>query len=153
MWVHCRCVQTHQKRASDPHYRWLWATMWLLRIEPLEEQAVLLTAESSFQPQVLLLIICFLIVECLHILTIYCLCIAKVCLLVFYLMTEDYVKENIQLSLIRRNAWPYLLIQPVQEAIVHRLHSWGGLSWTACLLCWQHLLEQWKPVLGEKAVK
>ena len=33
MWLHCRCLQTHQKRASDPHYRWLWATIWLLGIE------------------------------------------------------------------------------------------------------------------------
>ena len=33
IWVHCSCLQTHQKRASDPHYRWLWATMWLLGIE------------------------------------------------------------------------------------------------------------------------
>jgi hypothetical protein len=33
MWVHCRCLQTYQKRALDPHYRWLLATMWLLGIE------------------------------------------------------------------------------------------------------------------------
>jgi hypothetical protein len=33
MWVHCCYLQTHQKRALDPHYRWLWATMWLLGIE------------------------------------------------------------------------------------------------------------------------
>ena len=33
MWVHCRCLQTHLKRALDPHYRWLWATMWWLGIE------------------------------------------------------------------------------------------------------------------------
>jgi hypothetical protein len=33
MWVHCPCLQIHQKRASNPHYRWLWATMWLLEIE------------------------------------------------------------------------------------------------------------------------
>jgi hypothetical protein len=32
-WVHCCCLQTHQKRASEPHYRWLWATMWLLGTE------------------------------------------------------------------------------------------------------------------------
>jgi hypothetical protein len=35
------------------HYRWLWATMWLLGIEltwSLEEQSVLLTAEPSLQP-------------------------------------------------------------------------------------------------------
>jgi hypothetical protein len=33
MWVHCHCLQTHQKRASDAHYRRLWTTMWLLGIE------------------------------------------------------------------------------------------------------------------------
>jgi hypothetical protein len=33
IWVHCSCLQTHQKRASDSHYRWLWVTMWLLGIE------------------------------------------------------------------------------------------------------------------------
>jgi hypothetical protein len=27
------CLQTHQKRASDLCYRWLWATMWLLGFE------------------------------------------------------------------------------------------------------------------------
>jgi hypothetical protein len=33
MCVYCRCLQTHQKKASDPHYRWLWVTMWLMGIE------------------------------------------------------------------------------------------------------------------------
>ena len=33
MWVHCCCLQTHPKRAFDPHYIWLWATIWLLGIE------------------------------------------------------------------------------------------------------------------------
>ena len=33
IWIHCRCLQTHQKRAWDPHYRWLWDTMWLLGFE------------------------------------------------------------------------------------------------------------------------
>jgi hypothetical protein len=33
MWAHCSYLQTHQKRALDPHYSWLWATMWLLGIE------------------------------------------------------------------------------------------------------------------------
>ena len=33
MWVQWCCLQTHQKRASDPHYRWLWAIMWFLGIE------------------------------------------------------------------------------------------------------------------------
>jgi hypothetical protein len=30
------------------HCRWLWATMLLLGIEPLEEQSVLLITEPSF---------------------------------------------------------------------------------------------------------
>ena len=33
MWIHCHCLQTHQKRTSDTHYRGLWATKWLLGIE------------------------------------------------------------------------------------------------------------------------
>jgi hypothetical protein len=34
IWVHCGCLQTHLKRSSTGfHYRWLWATMWLLGIE------------------------------------------------------------------------------------------------------------------------
>jgi len=33
IWVHCTCFQTHQKRASDLIYRWLWITMWLLGFE------------------------------------------------------------------------------------------------------------------------
>ena len=33
MGVHCHCLQTPQKRASDPIYRWLWATMWMLGFE------------------------------------------------------------------------------------------------------------------------
>ena len=32
IWGHCCCLQTHQKRASDPT-RWLWATMLLLEFE------------------------------------------------------------------------------------------------------------------------
>ena len=53
MWVHCRCLQTHQKRVLDPHYRWLWATCgcWELNSGPLEEQSMLLTTEPSLQPQ------------------------------------------------------------------------------------------------------
>ena len=31
--VYCCYLQTHQKRSSNPHYRWLWGTMWLLGIE------------------------------------------------------------------------------------------------------------------------
>jgi hypothetical protein len=33
MCVHCSCLQTLQKRASDFCYGWLWATMWLLGFE------------------------------------------------------------------------------------------------------------------------
>ena len=33
MCVHCGCLQTLQKRASDFCYGWLWATMWLLGFE------------------------------------------------------------------------------------------------------------------------
>jgi hypothetical protein len=50
--VHCSCLQTHQKRASDlitdgcePP-----CGCWDLNSGPLEEQSVLLTAETSLQP-------------------------------------------------------------------------------------------------------
>jgi hypothetical protein len=52
IYVHCCCLQTQQKRASDlitdgcePPFG-----CWELNSEPLEEQSVLLTAESSLQP-------------------------------------------------------------------------------------------------------
>jgi len=32
IWVHCGCPQTPEED-SGSHYRWLWATMWLLGIE------------------------------------------------------------------------------------------------------------------------
>jgi len=52
IWVHCRCLQTHQKKASDlitdgcePP-----CGCWELNSGPLEEQSVLLTTEPSLQP-------------------------------------------------------------------------------------------------------
>jgi len=46
-------------------YRWLWATMWLLGIGPLEEQTMLLTSEPSLQhPLLKLLIIFYLLPMC-----------------------------------------------------------------------------------------
>jgi hypothetical protein len=33
IWVHCSCLQTHNRRGIRSHCRWLWATMWLLGIE------------------------------------------------------------------------------------------------------------------------
>jgi len=52
MWVHCRCLQTHQKRASDPITDGCEPPCgcWDLNSGPLEEQPVLLTAEPSLQP-------------------------------------------------------------------------------------------------------
>jgi hypothetical protein len=53
IWVHCSCLQTHQKRSSDlitdgcePP-----CGCWELNSVPLEEHSVLLTAEPSLQPQ------------------------------------------------------------------------------------------------------
>ena len=59
MWVHCSCLQTHQKREGIwSHYRRLWATMWLLGIELRtsgRDQPVLLShlSEPSLQPHIL----------------------------------------------------------------------------------------------------
>jgi hypothetical protein len=46
------CLQTHQKRASDPIIDGCEPPCgcWELISGPLEEQSVLLTAESSLQP-------------------------------------------------------------------------------------------------------
>ena len=52
MWVHCHCLQTHQKRTSDSITDGceLSCGCWELNSGPLEEQSVLLTAEPSLQP-------------------------------------------------------------------------------------------------------
>jgi len=49
MWVHCSCLQTHQKRASDPLAQ-SWCGCWDLNSRPLEEQSVFLTTEPFLQP-------------------------------------------------------------------------------------------------------
>jgi hypothetical protein len=50
--VYCSCLQTHQKRASDPitYACEPPCCFWELNSGPLEEQSVLLTTESSLQP-------------------------------------------------------------------------------------------------------
>ena len=52
IWVHCDCLQKHQKRASDPTTDGCEPPCgcWELNLGPLEEQSVLLTAEPSLQP-------------------------------------------------------------------------------------------------------
>ena len=52
MWVHCHCLQTHQKRASDSIIDGCEPPCgcWELNSGPLEEQSVLFTAEPSLQP-------------------------------------------------------------------------------------------------------
>jgi hypothetical protein len=54
MLVHCSCLQTYQKRASDPITDGceLPCGCWDLNSGPLEEQSVLLTAEPSLQSPV-----------------------------------------------------------------------------------------------------
>jgi len=49
--VHCSCLQTHQKRASDPITDGCEPPCgcWYLNSGPLEEQSVLLTPEPSLQ--------------------------------------------------------------------------------------------------------
>jgi len=50
--VHCSCLQTHQKRASDPIMDGCEPPCgcWDLNSGPLGEQSVLLTSEPSLQP-------------------------------------------------------------------------------------------------------
>ena len=50
--IYNSCLQTHQKRASDPITDGCKSPCgcWELHSGPLEEQSVLLTAEPSFQP-------------------------------------------------------------------------------------------------------
>jgi hypothetical protein len=52
IWVHCSCLQTHQKRASDPITDGceLPCGCWELNSGPPEEQSVLLTTGPSLQP-------------------------------------------------------------------------------------------------------
>jgi hypothetical protein len=52
MWVHSHCLQTHQKRASDPITDGceLPFGCWELNSESLEEQPVLLTTKPFLQP-------------------------------------------------------------------------------------------------------
>jgi hypothetical protein len=52
MKVHHCCLQTHQKRASEPITDGCEPPYgcWELNSGPLEEQSVILTAEPSFQP-------------------------------------------------------------------------------------------------------
>ena len=64
MWVHCSCLQTHQKSASDiitdgcePP-----CGCWDLNSGPSEEESVLLTAEPSLQPY--LFLICSFVCLC-----------------------------------------------------------------------------------------
>jgi hypothetical protein len=54
--VHCSCLQTHQKRASDLITDGCGQPCgcWDLNSRPLEEQAVLLTTDASLQPQEIL---------------------------------------------------------------------------------------------------
>jgi hypothetical protein len=57
MWVHCRCLQTHQKKISDPITDGCEPPCgcWELNSGPLEEQSVLLTPEPSLQPPIIFL--------------------------------------------------------------------------------------------------
>ena len=52
MWVHCSCLQTHQKRALDPMTDGCEPPCgcWDLNSGPSQEQSVLLPAEPSRQP-------------------------------------------------------------------------------------------------------
>jgi hypothetical protein len=55
MWIYCRCLQTYQKRASDPITDGCEPPCgcWKLNSGPLEEQhSVLLTTDPSLQPPV-----------------------------------------------------------------------------------------------------
>jgi hypothetical protein len=61
IWIHCHCLQTQQKRASDPITDGCEPPCgcWNLNSGPLEEQSVLLTTESSLQPQWVLFLTSF----------------------------------------------------------------------------------------------
>ena len=54
MYVHCSCLQTHQKRALDPIIDGCEppCECWELNSGPLEEQSVLLTTEPFLQPKI-----------------------------------------------------------------------------------------------------
>jgi hypothetical protein len=52
--AHCSCLQTHQKNASDPIADGCKPPYgsWELNTGPLKEESVLLTTETSLQPQI-----------------------------------------------------------------------------------------------------
>ena len=52
IWVHCSCLQTHQKMGLDPIIDGCEPSRgcWELNSGPLDEQSVLLTTELSLQP-------------------------------------------------------------------------------------------------------
>ena len=56
IWEPCSCLQTHQKRASDPITDGCEPPCgcWELNLHPLEDQSVLLTTEPSLQPRTLI---------------------------------------------------------------------------------------------------
>ena len=58
--VFCLHVSCRPEEGTRPHYRWLWATKWLLGIElrTSEEQTVFLTFEPSFQNDTMKFEIC-----------------------------------------------------------------------------------------------
>jgi hypothetical protein len=64
--IHCHCLQTHQKRAPDPIIDGCESPLgcWKLNSGPLEEHSVLLTAEPSLQPELYLLKLHFFISVC-----------------------------------------------------------------------------------------
>ena len=67
--IHCCCLQTHQKRASDPITDGCEPPCgcWKLNSGPLAEQSVLLTAEPSLQPQITNLLEIFSTDACLQV--------------------------------------------------------------------------------------
>jgi hypothetical protein len=64
--IHCSCLQTHQQRASDLITNGCEPPCgcWDLNSEPLEEQSVLLPAEPSLQPWLVILILLRFVKRC-----------------------------------------------------------------------------------------
>jgi hypothetical protein len=155
MWVHCRCLQTHQKRALDPITDGCEPPRccWELNSSPLEEQSVLLTAEPSLEPQCP----CFLHVwECVCVMCVYvCECVVCVCVCGLSAGVVCWVKELISRIFLNsyplgkgfsiKSTWPVLL----WEFFVSAFWGWDYmLTITATLYLWKFLGMEFQSLLA-----
>jgi hypothetical protein len=134
MWVHCCCLHTHQKRASDSTTDGCEPPCgcWELNSGPLEEQSMLLTSEpSSLQPIGILYYLLFFPIRS-H-------CDAQACLefKVFLLnvLSDSFLEANTAVSqgwvtLPTRRTGPWELCGMEHSSSAHACPPFYFLCWT-----------------------